>query len=93
MAEVRISDAAEADLKSISDYTTIQWGDQQKNVVLKQIRKTLEIIGAFPKLLTPTDKPGYFTKAVPRLPFVIVCRPEADFVVIMQILHDKQNRQ
>ena len=92
MAEVKISDGAEADLRHIADYTASQWGEVQKSVVLKRIRESFEIISAFPKLLAPTSKPGYFITTVPRLPFVIVCKVEGDVVLVMQILHDKQNR-
>ncbi len=92
MAKVVISDSAEADLKRIAELTKVPWGEMQKDVVLRQIRKSMEIIGVFPKLLTSTSKIGYFTKTVPKLPFIIVCRPEANLVIIMQILHDKQNR-
>jgi plasmid stabilization system protein ParE len=92
MAKLFISDEAEADLKRIAEHTKEEWGETQKDVVMSQIRKTLETISVFPKLLMPTSKIGYFTKSVPKLPFVVVCRLEADSVTIMQILHDKQNR-
>ena len=89
---VKISPAAQADIRRIFVYTEEKWGEQQAIKMTQLIQNSVMQVQEFPLLATKTDKSGVYIKRIAKLPLGLVYQVSADQVKILQLLHDKQDR-
>jgi len=91
--EVKLSTRALRDLEKISLYTEEMWGDEQRIKTALQLKATVQFLEVYPDCGQSTDKSGVYVLIVPKLPFVYLYRIMSSKILILQILHSKQNRK
>ncbi|MDJ0683589.1 MAG: type II toxin-antitoxin system RelE/ParE family toxin [Alphaproteobacteria bacterium] len=91
MAEVRLSPAAYADLKTIAAYTAKKWGADQRTRYLVKFDKIFIRLAEQPAMGRPRDalRPGYRSVSVGR--HVVFYRILPDGVEVVRILHESMD--
>ena len=92
---VRVTDDAADDLQGIKAF--IEERDAAAaDRVMEQIRRSIEMLGQWPRVGHDGIVPGTYDKAVPRTPFVIVYRIDhgdrEEELVILRVPHAAQDR-
>ena len=79
---------AQADLKSIARFTQDRWGVRQRNAYLKEIDQVFRALARNPMLGRACDevRAGY-RKLAHGSHVIYYKQPEADFVLVVRILH------
>lgn len=90
--EVLLSVRAQRDLEKISFYTEEMWGVEQRIKTALQLKNTLQFLEIYPDCGQPTDRPYVLVIVVPKLPFVFLYRISKSKILVLQIVHSKQNR-
>lgn len=91
MSFYRLLKASEKDLDEIWNYTFNNWGENQANKYLLQLKKRLVYLSNNPDLGQKRDyiSPGLFGYHEGR--HLILYRKENDGIVIIRVLHDRMN--
>ena len=91
--EAQLSSRAERDLEKISRYTEEMWGIEQRIKTALQLKTTLQFLEVYPDCGQPTDRLNVFVVVVPKLPFIFLYKILKSEILVLQILHSKQNRK
>ncbi len=91
MAEVRLSLAAYADLKTIAAYTARKWSVDQRTRYLAKFDETFTRVAAQPAIGRPRDalRDGY--RSIPVGRHVVFYRILPDWVEVVRILHESMD--
>ena len=89
--EVKLSRRAQYDLDKIAVYSEEMWGTEQRIKTGLQLKNTLEFLENYPDCGHATSKIGIFIVMVPKLPFVFLYRLSHSKIIVLQVLHSKQN--
>lgn len=90
---VHYTEAAEADLHEVAEYTRIMWGEGQRNWYLAMLERTCEVI-------IPQNLRFAIARPVPKRPGLFRWRAEHHFIYfreveggieIVRILHEKRD--
>ena len=86
------SEYTKKNITDIANYTEAKWGTAKRVELIGQIANSIEMISEFPRSTIFDIDLGLHYKLIPKLPFVIVYLVGTDFVRVIKILHNKQQR-
>lgn len=87
MNSLRITRAANEDLKEIAAYTQKTWGAAQRRVYLKSLDTTLKFLADNPQAGTACDYIVAGLRKQPHKQHVVFYECEGDTIVIVRVLH------
>ena len=90
--EVILSARAEHDLEKISLYTEEMWGVEHRIKTALQLRAMSQFLELYPSCGQPTARANVFVVVVPKLPFLFLYKITKSKILVLQMLHSKQNR-
>ncbi len=91
MRAVRFNQTAVRDLQKIARYSEGEWGSVQKERTLDRIARACEMLIAFPHLGIESRVKGVYQRVVPKLPFILLYQITETDILIVQILHMRQD--
>ena len=91
MKRYRLSRLAEADIRSIWDYSAEHWGLDQAETYVRDLQSAFEAIAANPRLGRACDeiRPGYFKRATGS--HIVFYRLAGQMIDVVRILHQRMD--
>lgn len=91
MAEVTFSNAAEADLADIDEFSVTQFGDHMGEAYMHGFDEAFDLLGDFPMAGRPVTGIGVGTRCLIHRSHRIFYRISGDHVLILRVLHHAQD--
>lgn len=91
MKTIRYSARAIKNLKSIAEYTTQNWGAQQKNAYMQELKQCISWLAANPNMGRARRDIAPDLHSFPKCSHIIFYRVKGKYLVIADILHHSED--
>src|SRR4051812_14547274 len=89
--QVELSPRARSDLRSILNYSTQQWGSEQRERYRKRLNDGFNAIAAFPLIGRIRPEFGESARSHKVDAYIVIYKPAGDRIVIARVLHQRQD--